>query len=159
MIVLRVFHLLRALPQRWYVAGLFAVFAGVSLLYSVKVLTPRGGQQTRSAIMRWREQLLELDAGENIYARYTYPNPPIMALMLRPVAELPPLAGALVWFYAKVVLALAAFFIVFHLVGSPAAPFPPWAKVLTVMLTLRPVIGDLMHGNINLLILFLVVAS
>ena len=35
----------------------------------------------------------------------------------------------------------------------------PWAKGLAVLLSLRPIEGDLVHGNVNLLILFLIVAS
>jgi hypothetical protein len=149
----------RPAAQRWFVAGLLVLFAAVSIQYTVKVLTPRNGETTRSAIVRWREQLLQLDAGENIYERFTYPNPPVMALALRPIAELPPLAGALVWYYLKVGLALAAFALAFRLAEDRGAPLPPWAKALVVVLSLRPVIGDLMHGNINLLILFLVVAA
>src|SRR5207247_11057236 len=37
--------------------------------------------------------------------------------------------------------------------------FPAWAKALTVLLSLRPIMGDLQHGNVNLFILFLVIAS
>ena len=30
---------------------------------------------------------------------------------------------------------------------------------LTVLLSIRPIVGDLQHGNVNLFILFLVIAS
>ncbi|MFL5329042.1 MAG: glycosyltransferase family 87 protein [Gemmataceae bacterium] len=143
-------------PQRCFVACLLLFFAAVSGMYAAKVLTPRNGETTRSAIVRWREQLQGLDSGENIYARYTYPNPPIMAIMLRPLAELPPLTGALLWFALKVGFTLAAFAFVFRLAEDDGVPFPPWAKAVTVLLSLRPVLGDLMHGNVNLFILFLV---
>lgn len=145
--------------QRWFVVGLIVLFGAVSVQYTAKVLTPRNGETTRSAIVRWREQLQGLDAGENIYARYTYPNPPVMALMLRPLADLPPLAGALTWFGIKVGLSLACFAMAFRLAEEEGVPFPPWAKALTVMLAIRPVIGDLTHGNINLLIAFLVISG
>ena len=144
--------------QRAFVLGLFGFFVAVSVQYSQKVLDARHGVQSRSAIQRWREQLLQLDSGENIYARFTYPNPPIMALMLRPIADLPPLAGALTWFYLKVAMALVAFAAIFRVIETTDLPFPPWAKALTVLLSLRPVVGDLSHGNVNLFILFLVAA-
>jgi hypothetical protein len=153
---------LRRLPvlsQRHFVVALVALFAAVSVPYTLKALDARNGRQDRSAILRWRDQLLQLDSGENIYQRFTYPNPPIMALLLRPLAELPPLAGALVWYYLKVAMALYAFAAVFRLVEEPGRPFPPWAKALTVLLSLRPILGDLTHGNVNLFILFLVVAA
>lgn len=145
--------------ERWFLAGLIALFAAVSVQYTAKVLTPRNGETTRSAIVRWRDQLLQLDAGENIYERFTYPNPPIMALMLTPIAKLPLVAGALVWYFAKVGLALASFLMAFRLAQGAGVTFPPWAKGLAVLLSLRPVLGDLMHGNVNLLIAFLVLAG
>jgi alpha-1,2-mannosyltransferase len=148
-----------ARAERWFLAALLALFAAASVQYTLKVLTPRNGETTRSAIVRWREQLLQLDAGENIYERFTYPNPPIMALMLRPIAELPPVAGALLWYYLKVGLALATFLLAFRLAEDAGVPFPAWAKGLTVLLSLRPVLGDLMHGNVNLLIVFLVLTG
>src|SRR5688572_18111265 len=147
------------LSQRTFVVGLLVFFVAVSIQYSLKVLQPRNGVQTRSAIQRWRDQILQLDAGENIYERFTYPNPPIMALLLRPLAELPPLAGALAWFYLKVGMALLSFAAVFRVVEDPGRPFPAWAKALTVLLILRTVHDDLSHGNVNLFILFLVAGS
>src|SRR5262245_58160673 len=149
---------LTALPQRAFVAALIAVFAAVSVQYTLKTLDLRNGRQDRSAILRWREQLLQLDSGENIYQRFTYPNPPIMALMLRPLAELPPVTGALTWFFLKVALAVLAFAAIFRVVESPGTSFPPWAAMLAVLLSVRPILGDLSHGNVNILILFLVCA-
>lgn len=145
-----------AVSQRAFVLGLLGLFVVVSVQYSLKVLDARNGVQSRSAIQRWREQLLHLDSGENIYARFTYPNPPIMALMLRPIADLPPLAGALTWFYLKVAMALVAFAAIFRVIETDEIPFAPWAKGLAVLMSLRPVVGDLSHGNVNLFILFLV---
>ena len=80
--------------ERLFLGGLLVLFVGVSVLYTLKTLDLRGGKQDRSAILRWREQLLRLDDGDNIYISKNYPNPPIMALLLRPLADLPPLAKA-----------------------------------------------------------------
>jgi alpha-1,2-mannosyltransferase len=81
--------------ERAFVVSLLVLFAAVSVPYTIKALELRDGKQARSAILRWRGQLQMLDEGENIYVRHNYPNPPIMALLLRPLADLPPLAGAL----------------------------------------------------------------
>ncbi|HJT79208.1 MAG TPA: glycosyltransferase family 87 protein [Gemmataceae bacterium] len=142
--------------QRWFVAGLLLFFAALSAKYTVKVLDPHS---PRSAIQRWYDQLKSLDEDANPWERFNYPNPPIMALLLRPLLLLPPVAAALVWFYLKVGMTLVAFSWVFRLVEAPGQPFPPWAKALTVVLSVRPVMGDLIHGNVNLFILFLVVAA
>src|SRR5262249_62247392 len=56
----------------------------------------------------------------------------------------------------KVGLPLVTLPLAFRLVESPGRPSPVWAKGLTVLLSLRPILGDLLHGNVNLLILFLV---
>jgi hypothetical protein len=141
-------------PQRWFVVGLLVLFMALSVQYTIKAL------QDRSAFVRWRIQLMQLDGPANIYDRYVYPNPPIMALVLKPLADIEPaFVGALLWYYLKVGMALAAFYWVFRLVQGRGAAFPPWAKALVVLLSLRPIMGDLIHGNVNLFILFLVTAA
>jgi alpha-1,2-mannosyltransferase len=150
---------LAAVTPRQVALFLTLLIFAVSLQYTFKVLDLRNGKQDRSAILRWREQLLQLDSGENIYERFTYPNPPIMALMLRPLADLPPIAGALTWYYLKVGLAVLSFIIIVRMIGTESEPFPPWAIGLAVLLSLRPILSDLTHGNVNLLILFLVVMA
>ncbi len=141
-----------SLPERWIVLGLVLFFAAWSIPYTIKA------SEQRSAIVRWSNQIQQVDE-EDIYERYDYPNPPIMALVLWPLAQLPPLAGALCWFYLKVGMVLLSLHWIFRLVEKHEQPFPPWAKVLAALLSLRPIMGDLSHGNVNLFILFLVVAA
>jgi hypothetical protein len=138
--------------SRWAVALLAVVVLAVSIQYGFKAAG------NRSAILRWREQLQELPT-EDIYQRFVYPNPPIMAILLEPLAHLPPLAGSLTWFYLKAGMTVLTFWWLFQIVETPELPFPGWAKLLAVALSLRPIIGDLSHGNVNLFILFLVVAG
>lgn len=144
------------LCRRAFLALLLLFFVGLSVQYSFKALA------NRSAVVRWQPQLAGLEAGEDISGRYNYPNPPMMAVLLVPVARLgqwQPLAAALVWFYLKVGLTLLVFHWVFRLVAEAGRPFPPWAQALTVLLSIRPIVGDLQHGNVNLFILFLVIAA
>jgi hypothetical protein len=42
---------------------------------------------------------------------------------------------------------------------ATSSSFPPWAKALTVLLSLRPIMGDLYHNNVNIFILFLLTGS
>jgi alpha-1,2-mannosyltransferase len=142
---------------RWFMLGLGVLLLALSVQYAHKV-AGYDRRDPRSAFERWRNQILHV-GDENIYERYTYPNPPIMALLLEPLAEMPPLVGSLCWYYLKVALTLIAFLWVFRLVENPDHPYPAAAKVVTVLLSLRPVIGDLSHGNVNLFILFLVIGS
>jgi hypothetical protein len=139
--------------QRWLVLALLLTFIILSIQYAGKV-----EDEHRSAILRWRPQIQQLH-DVNIYERYAYPNPPIMALLLEPLIELPPLAASLSWFYLKVVMTLVSMVIGFRLVESGGHVFPLWAKALAVLCSLRPILGDLSHGNVNLFILFLVMAA
>jgi hypothetical protein len=144
--------------ERWFAVGLLLFFVALSVQYSFKVRVDEH-RDNRSAILRWRDQILDLDRGVNIFEYYNYPNPPIMVLLLEPIVHLPPLVCSLVWFYLKVAMVVAAVALTLRLVESPERPFPAWAKALTVVLSLRPIMGDLSHGNINIFILFLVVAA
>lgn len=145
----------------WVLGGLLVVLLVVGVQYTFKA------SDERSAFVRWRDQVLGLGRGEDIYKLYVYPNPPIMALILYPLAVLPEQNvanvsidfGALSWFALKVVMTLCAFVWTVRIVQSKEWPFPPWAQVLLLLLALRPIVGDLSHGNVNLLILFLVVAA
>lgn len=143
---------LAALTERRILVALLLLFAGLSIPYAIKA------SAQRSAIVRWAPQIQQLDA-EGIYQRYAYPNPPIMAILLWPFAQLPPVASALCWFYLKAGMVLLALHWTFRLIERHVQPFPPWAKALTTLLSLRPIMGDLSHGNVNLFILFLVVAA
>jgi alpha-1,2-mannosyltransferase len=133
--------------------ALALIFSALGVKYTLKAL------DNRSAFQRWRPQVLELEQGLDISARHNYPNPPVMAVLLEPLARLPALAGALTWFVLKAGMALLALYWIFKLVEVPEKPFPPRAKALAALLSLKPVADDLGHGNVNLFILFLVVAA
>jgi alpha-1,2-mannosyltransferase len=143
---------LSASRQRWFVLGLLLFFVAVSVQYSVKTR-----RDYASAIQRWHDPIRSLDQGTNIWKELTHPNTPFMAMLLRPLTHLPARAEALGWFYIKVVMTFFALVWAFRLVETPDRPFPLWAKVVAILLSLRPIMGDLMHGNVNLLILFLVI--
>jgi hypothetical protein len=152
--------------QRGCAVALVLLFVALSIPYGIKAW------HNGSAFQRWQPQISALSEGVDIAQRYNYPNPPIMALLLYPLARLPAVAqewglsekaastlAALCWFYIKAGLTLLAFRWVFQLVEEPSRPFPLWAKCLTIVLALRPIMSDLQHGNVNLFILFLVVAA
>lgn len=112
----------------------------------------RLGDYTRTAILRWKPQIEALGRGENIYAAFNYPNPPIMALILRPVVALPPAAAAGVWFLVKVGLAGFLVFGSVRFVRGSGRPLPEFAVGVAILLALQPILGDLSHGNINVFV-------
>jgi hypothetical protein len=151
---------------RWLYFLLFLLFVGLSIPYCRKAL------DHRSALVRWQQQLLQADQGIDIASKFNYPNPPVMAVILLPFAKLPEWLGrlgvseragvataALAWFYFKAALTLLVLRWVFLLVEGRGRSFPTWALVTAALLSMRPVISDLQHGNVNLFILFLVVAA
>lgn len=146
----------RVAQQRWFLLALIAFFLLINLQYVAKVHFSE--RENRSAFARWAPQLVELQEGKDIWQRSNYPNPPIMALILMPFAQLPSSIGPLAWFYFKVGLTVLAIHGLLSLLDQPERSFPFWGKALAVLLSLRPIQGDLTHGNVNLFILFLVVA-
>ncbi len=111
----------------------------------------------RSAFVRWRPQVLKFWEGTNIYDKMLFPNPPILPITLGPLMALPPVAGAMTWFAVKVALTTIALTMCLNIVKIRNGPFPPFFLSAILLLSLRPILGDLHHGNINLLILFLIV--
>jgi len=141
--------------RRWFFAGLVAFFLVLNVQYLFKI----SDNAHRSAIRRWTPQLLKLKGGENIWETHEYPNPPIMAMILLPLTALSTNGGALAWFYLKAAMAVASICLVFRMLESPERPFPFWGKAAATLLSLRPIQGDLSHGNVNLFILFTLVVA
>ena len=135
-----------------WIAALITMI-GAGMIYADKAA------EDRSAFIRWRHQVLEMMSGANIYDTYFFPNPPIMPLTLYPLMALPPVAGALAWFAIKAALAGAAVLLCLRMVRLGDRPVPSWVQAMVVLLSLRPIMSDLHHGNNNIYILFLVTAT
>ena len=152
-----------ARPVAWRVGvgvALALVLAATVAVYLDKIHEPdRNGEYTKSAFLRWRPQIEKLDRGVDIYQADNYPNPPIMALVLKPFMALPPFTGAVVWLLAKAALAAVMFVWALRLAAEPGKRFPPFAAVMVGLLSLHPILGDLQHGNVNVFIAFLVFAA
>jgi alpha-1,2-mannosyltransferase len=133
----------------------------VLILGAAAILYAQKAAEDRSAFLRWRHQVLELlhDGNIAVYEAMMFPNPPIMPISLYPLMLLPPLVGALAWFAIKCGLATIAAVLCFRMARDPDRRLPGWAEGLILFLSLRPILSDLHHGNINLMILFLVVVT
>ncbi len=135
--------------------ALLGTFVGASMVYAKKA------SEDRSAILRWLHQVREVKDGVNIWDGLMFPNPPIFAITLLPLTELPPMTAALTWFWLKVILTLGSIALVFRMVRQPddRDPMPGWLQLTILALSFRPILSDLHHANNNLIILFLVVVS
>jgi hypothetical protein len=137
--------------------ALAVVAVATAITYQRKI------EDGKTAFVRWRPQILALVAGEDVYApsheRPPYPNPPVMGLLLYPLAVLPVEVGVWLLFAIKVVLAALAVAFALDAVAPRGPPLPaPWA-ITGIALSLRPILSDLQHGNVNILVLFPVMAG
>lgn len=150
----------RSRSEWWELHGRRAVWIAWSIIMVVAAIMYAGkAADERSAFIRWRHQIHDFWQGVNIWDRYYYPNPPIMPLTLTPLMVLPPVVGAVLWFAIKAAMVTACVLLVLRMVRGPGRRYPWWALGLVLLLSLRPILSDLHHGNINILILFLIVLT
>ena len=131
---------------------------GITLVVAA-ILYAGKAAEDRSAFVRWRPQVLQLMGGVNIYNTTWFPNPPIMPISMYPLMLLPPVVGAMGWFLIKAALAIIAGVLCIRMVRPGAGRVSPWIDGAIVLLSMRPILSDLHHGNNNILILFLIVAT
>jgi hypothetical protein len=119
--------------------------------------------ESASAILRWRELIQSVAQGENVYNDWlkdgSFPYPPVAGLVLWPLTLLPPLAAGLTWFVLKVGMAAIAVRWSIRLAQGTEQHSSPAAIAVLLVLAGRPLLSDLGHGNINILILFLTTAG
>ncbi len=139
------------------------VWSGFALLMVVAACWyAKKASDGNSAFVRWREQVrMFWFDGVNIWDKQMFPNPPIMPITMLPLMLLPSIVGgAMVWFALKAGLAaLSARACVRMVEGDLDRRLVPWAEGLVLLLTLRPILSDLHHGNNNLIILALIVGT
>ena len=130
------------------------------LVVVVAVSTARKVRKDRHAFLRFRAQTAQVLDGVNVYggkSRFSYL--PIFAVLLYPLAVLPPYLGAAALFVIKVAMVVAAVrWSMLMASGNRRGP-PPWVVLIVVLLCARPLISDLQHGNVNIIIMFLVIGG
>lgn len=136
--------------QALLIAVVAVVIAVVTVAYINKA------SKGKTAFLRWAPQVTQLVQGQDIYAMHAYPNTPVVALLLYPLAQWPPLAGAIALFAIKLAMAAAAIGWSIRLAAGQRAAPPLWAVGVVLALAARPIISDLQHGNINIVVLYLV---
>jgi hypothetical protein len=133
------------------------ITALITIIAAGMIYADKAGED-RSAFVRWRPQVLEFWKGVNIYDKMMFPNPPIMPISLYPLMTLPPMEAALTWYYLKVALTVLSVWFCFQMVRPDDRVIPSWVQGPVLLLSFRPILGDLHHGNNNLVIMFLVLA-
>jgi hypothetical protein len=138
------------IPSKFWRRGLLTAICVIavadSIAYAHKV------SEGRSAFLRWQPQVIALSGGENIHRTHAYPNPPIMALVLYPFAVLPVFVGAMAFYALKFALAGVSLFWALRLAGARNEPGQIIVAAAALALTLRPLLEDLQHGNVNIVV-------
>ncbi len=137
-------------------AGL--ILAG--LIAAACVTVTKRARKDRGRFVRWMAATEALEDGGMIYRRSReptgldegFPNPPLMALVLKPFHALGAVPGVLLWTLFKGCLAAFILMVVLRWPSGAGPPFPPWAAPVLVLLSAQVIHLDLTHGNTNLLI-------
>lgn len=147
------------------------------LLLALAMQYAKKASENRSAIVRWRPEITALLRGEDVYSPLfvhpmeqspqdleadpdnAYPNLPIVAIILSPLIALPPMISAILWYVIKAIMAWFAIKWSIDLATEPGGKLPLWAAGTVLLLSARPFVSDLKHGNINIFIFFLIIAA
>ncbi len=141
-------HFRRAAWIAWIVT-----MVGAASMFASKSADERG------AFVRWRHQILDFQRGVNIWETDYFPYPPIFPVTTAPIWDLPPVVGAVSWFTLKAFMTVASILLCFRMVNASGKILPSWVQGLVLLLSLRPILSDQYHGNVNLVILFLIVTT
>jgi hypothetical protein len=153
-------HGLLVARSAWETGGRNRLVTGLLLFLLVVGIYYVGVKgSSRSAFNRWKPQVVEFWQGEDIYLRYGFPTPPVMVMILTPFSLLPGSLGMMAWFAFKSLLVVVVTVSVLRQVDRWSHPLPDWVVGLALLLASRPVMGDLLHGNVNLWIMGVVVAG
>lgn len=133
-----------------------AILALLVLLYGARHVTR--GMGDFAVYHRAAERAV---AGETIYRladphRYLYA--PVVTFLFFPLAVLPALAGKILWFAVNVVLLVSIFRTTQQLVFADGRA-PPGFHVLLLLLSFRFIDNNLGHGQINIVLLWLVLRA
>lgn len=144
---LRVLERLRQQPRKLRII-LLVLLAIFCIGDTAKFL--RSMQKKKPTLKRWLPFAEELGTDDQLYQRHPdYLYPPFFLVLIRPLTHAPAPAAAIIWQLAK----YACIFLIFAAawdLAARAGPFPPWAKVASVIICARYILSDLSHGNVNL---------
>ena len=113
-----------------------------------------GGERQRSALGRWlptAELLADPGNTTDPYGEgHWFPTPPMVLLSLVPLTGLGYTGAAIVWAMLKIAGLLLAMTLVIKGLGREGFAVPIGVIVAAGVYSLRPIIGDIQHGNLNI---------
>jgi len=132
--------------------AILALAIGLSLLALVQARHRAG--QGRGALLKWRPAAEALERGEQIYqvGAEGYPTLPLTLLVLRPFHAAGDVAGPLLWALFQVGLAWWIVTRALALAAGRARDFPALGQLVVLLLSLRVLLSDVLHGNVDILV-------
>jgi hypothetical protein len=117
------------------------------------------GTKRKTALGRWLPDPVALWEGENPYGKgHWFPNPPIVLIALSPFSAVNPTVAAVLWVVLKLAAILVSLWLFMVVMGVGGRGVPIGVMLLATLCGLRPIIGDIQHGNLNLFVLVQIAA-
>lgn len=146
-----------AVARSWWILGaLLAILACVQ--------AGKKAAKQEHALIRWRPAIEKLSAGESPYhydsgdGAEGFPTTPLNGVLLRPFLVLPDRWAGVS--YAAFKALLAGWMLATGLtIASRGERAPPWSGLLLLVLTFRVLRSDIVHGNTNIPVAAVVMAS
>lgn len=130
----------------------WVVGIGLSILAAIQAL--HRARQGRGAFLRWEDDFTAFWSGGEIYGvgAEGYPTLPITLLLMSPFRALGTVPGAFAWALFKIGLAWWLVTRALRLAGESGRKLLPLATLAVLLLSFRPLLSDITHGNLNLLV-------
>ena len=139
-----------------------ALVLGVLLSVLALVQSHHHARKGRGAFLRWESADAALWAGEELYSSGSeegYPTLPVTLVLMSPFRAVGPVAGSVLWAAFKIGLSWWLLARVLALAAGRERSLPTWAQLAILLLSFRPILSDILHGNINVPVAAVVVAG
>lgn len=114
----------------------------------------KGGTRHRTALGRWlpsAEELSRFPEGENPYGYgHWFPTPPIILLLLIPLAKMGYVGAGISWSVLKLVGLLGSLWFLVSQYERLSRRIPTGVLIMAAAFSIRPIISDIQHGNLNI---------
>jgi hypothetical protein len=147
--------------------GAVLIIPSIQFMVKIQETTPTpwraGGERHRTALGRWlptAKLITTPKPDEHPYGYgHWFPTPPMVLISLAPLSKLGYVGAGVVWAALKVVAILLAMVILIKGLGRENFAVPLGVMLATAVFSIRPIIGDITHGNLNIfMMLWLAIA-
>lgn len=121
------------------------------------------GQRQRTALGRWLPTAALLAESEHSKDPYGFghwfPTPPFVLISLVPLSQMSYAPAGVVWAALKITGFIMVISLLIREIGRGGIGVPVGVLVMTGVFSLRPIVSDLQHGNLNIFMMIWVAAA